>query len=173
MTKTSHAKPGTAGNLPFAIAFVVVALVLLSQLGSETKFSAKGNLFAQPRFWPGVSVLGMVLFGTAHLAMVWRKKAEGHRREALIWLRAAEYVVWFMAYVLAVPAIGYLGATILFTALLALRQGYRKARQVGTAIAIGIAVVLIFKTGLAVKIPGGAIYEYLPGGLRNFMIVNF
>jgi hypothetical protein len=37
----------------------------------------------------------------------------------------------------------------------------------------GLFIVLIFKTFLEVKIPGGAIYEFLPNTLRSFMILNF
>ena len=37
----------------------------------------------------------------------------------------------------------------------------------------GIATVVIFKSLLGVKIPGGLVYEYLPGTIRNVMIVRF
>ena len=76
-----------------------------------------------------------------------------------------------MVYVWAVPIIGYLLATLLFAMLLSLRMGYRGVMQIGGAAAVGIAIVVVFKSFLGVKIPGGAIYEYLPDALRNFMIV--
>lgn len=157
----------------FAAAFLIASLILLSQLGAETKFSAKGQMFAQPRFWPAVGVIGMVVFGAAYLVETYRGRVPTSGVEPLIWLRAVEYFVWFMAYVIAVPIIGYLAASICFTVLLALRLGYRSARHLGLAAGVGIAVVLVFKTGLSVKIPGGAVYEYLPDALRNVMIVNF
>ena len=173
-----QARPFQPGSMLFAAAFLIASLILLSQLGAETKFSAKGQIFAQPRFWPAVGVIGMVVFGAAYLVETYRHQI--FRRgmpisgvEPLIWLRAVEYFVWFMAYVIAVPIIGYLAASICFTVLLALRLGYRSARHLGLAAGVGIAVVLVFKTGLAVKIPGGAVYEYLPDALRNVMIVNF
>ena len=72
-----------------------------------------------------------------------------------------------------VPLLGYLLSTVLFTVLMAFRQGYLSTRYLVAAALMGLAIVLVFKTGLSVKIPGGAIYEYLPGGLRNFMILNF
>ena len=34
-------------------------------------------------------------------------------------------------------------------------------------------IVVIFKSFLQVMIPGGAIYEALPGGLRQFMLTYF
>ena len=161
------------GGLVFIAIFLLFALFLLSQLGAETKFSAKGQLFAQPRFWPAVGLIAMVAFGAAHFFFAWAARTGGEVREVAFWLRSIEYLAWFMVYVAVVPVIGYLAATLLFTVLLAFRQGYRGAGHLGAAAALGLAIVLVFKTGLAVKIPGGAVYEYLPSGLRSFMIVNF
>lgn len=78
-----------------------------------------------------------------------------------------------MAYVAVVPVLGYLATTIAFTTSLAFRQGYRGVKSLGAAALLGLTIVLVFKTGLSVKIPGGAVYEHLHGPLRNFMIVNF
>ncbi len=161
------------GGFVFALAFLACALVLLFYLGEETKFSASGKLFAQPRFWPAVGVIGMVGFGALHLVTIWRNRTGRDGLEVVNWVRALEYLAWFMVYVWAVPKIGYLAATILFCVILAVRQGYRAARHLVAAAVLGFAIVLVFKTGLQVKIPGGAVYEYLPGALRNFMIVNF
>ena len=115
----------------------------------------------------------MVLFALGHLVQSWRSRCKGAGREVLTWARALEYLVWFMAYVWAVPVIGYLAATLIFAGLLAVRVGYRAPRQIALALATGFVIVLVFKAGLSVKIPGAAIYEYLPGALRNFMILNF
>ena len=162
------------GEMFFVLLLLLAALFLLSQIGAETRFSARGKLFAQPRFWPAVGVIGMVLFGAGHLLVRWRMRAGGLlSQELFVWVRALEYLVWFMLYVRAVPLIGYLLATILFTVLLSLRQGYRGGRELIKAAALALAIVLVFKTFLSVKIPGGQIYEHLPDALRNFMIVNF
>ena len=171
--KLPSTTPSRGGQLVFAIAFAVFAVLLLSQLTAETKYSAGKQLFAQPRFWPGASVVGMVLFGLAYL---WQSLRAGTGRvgpELLLWVRSLEFLAWFMAYVFAVPQIGYLLATVLFMALLVFRLGYRSTGTLFKAMLVGFVVVLIFKTGLAVQIPGGAIYEYLPQALRSFMITNF
>lgn len=163
-----------AGSLLFALLFLILSLSLLSQLTSEAKFSANGSLVAQPAFWPAVGVIGMSLFGILHLATVYRRGRLGaDLKEACIWLRSLEYLIWFMAYVFAVPVIGYLPATLTFAIALALRAGYRNGRMIGASVLTGFGIVLIFKTLLAVKIPGGAFYEYLPAMLRNVMIINF
>ena len=161
-----------AGTL-FLLLLLVLVFFLLFQIDAETRYSAKGKLFAQPRFWPAVGVGGMALFGLAHLALTFRHRVPGWTTEVITWLRAFEYYGWFMIYVVVVPIIGYLPATLIFMPLLALRQGYRETRTWLLAALVGFGIVLIFKTGLAVKIPGGALYEYLPGALRNFLIVNF
>jgi hypothetical protein len=62
---------------------------------------------------------------------------------------------------------------MLFCALLAVRVGYRAPQTVASAVAVGIGIVLVFKTLLSVKIPGGAAYDVLPEAVRNFLIINF
>ncbi len=166
------------GALPFAVLFMCLALLLLSQLGAETKFSAKGQLVAQPAFWPAIGVVGMVLFGGLHLlkTILHSRRAggwHGDMLEASAWLRSLEYFAWFMAYVFVVPLIGYLPATLIFAVALALRAGYRTPGWLGTAALTGLGIVLVFKSLLAVKIPGGALYEHLPGMLRGVAIRYF
>ena len=78
-----------------------------------------------------------------------------------------------MVYVTAVPILGYLASTVLFTLGLALRQGYRSAKELTAALILGVVIVLVFKTGLSVKIPGGMVYDLLPEKPRNFMMLNF
>ena len=161
------------GALIFISLFAAFSVFLLTQMGSETRYIETARLAQQPRFWPAVGVFAMMGFGLAHLALSWRHQAGWVAAEVLNWFRAIEYLAWFMAYVAVVPVLGYLASTIIFTVLLALRQGYRGARNLCAAALLGLAIVLAFKTGLAVKIPGGAVYEYLPSGLRSFMIINF
>lgn len=162
------------GGLIFALLFLAAAILLLSQLGSQTKFSPKGNLFAEPVFWPAIGVIGMVLFGGVHCLSQLRQHSRNRDlRETGVWLCSLEYLIWFMVYVFAVPIIGYLPATLIFAVTLAIRAGYRGKRMLGSAILMGLGVVLVFKTFLSVKIPGGALYEYLPGTLRSFAMINF
>ena len=58
-------------------------------------------------------------------------------------------------------------------ALIVLRLGYRSRAMMWISLGFGGAVVVLFKGLLSVRIPGGAIYEYLPGALRSFFILNF
>jgi hypothetical protein len=88
-----------------------------------------------------------------------------------VWLGFAEYAGWFLLYVLLVPLLGYLPMSIVMAAALLWRWGYRSGRMMLVAVGLGLFTVLLFKTGLRVNVPGGAVYEYLPAGLRNFFIV--
>ena len=161
------------GQLLFALAFAGFAIFILSNLGNQTEWVPRTKLFAQPGFWQGVAGAGMVLFGLLHLRGVRRGKglrrpwiSREDRAEARIWLQPLEYTAWFMVYVLAVPRIGHLPATMIFAPALTWRLGYRSPRLLWASLVFGVAVVLIFKGVLGVKIPGGAVYEYLPDGLR-------
>ena len=170
-------KPPHRAELIFALAAFAVALFLLTQIGSQVTWSSSRSLINQPGFWPVMAICGMVLFGAGEMIVSvrrFRSEAVGDIASELIdWVKAIEFAGWFLAYVLIVPVIGYLLATFLFSVLLTWRLGYRsKARLVAAALT-GFAVVLVFKSMLSVKIPGGQIYELLPAALRNFMILNF
>lgn len=162
------------GELLFAILFLAMGVALLSLITHQTVWLPGRGLAAQPRTWPVIGLGGMVLFGTLHL---WSRSRDartpGRWREAWRWASALEYVAYYLAYVYAVPRIGYLSATIVFCVFLAWRAGYRAGRTFLAAALFGLAVVLLFKTTLNVKIPGGAIYEYLPAGGRNLMLRYF
>lgn len=169
-TETTKTK---SGEIFFVAVFFIFSAFLLSQLGEQAKFNPKGKFFAQPAVWPGIGVIGMTLFGGLHLATRFKHHIPGTVTELITWARALEFVGWFMVYVYAVPLIGYLPCTIVFTVALALRMGYRKTSTLLWAAFAGVVIVVVFKTLLQVRIPGAASYEYLPDALRNFMIVYF
>lgn len=158
----------------FAVAFLLLSLWLLSQLNTQTTWKNGAKLVAQAPFWPTVSLVGMVVFAALHsLSSMLSKRIPGRWAEVGVWFRSIEYALWFMAYVLLVPIIGYLIATVLVCLLLALRAGYRSGAMLGSSVLGGLIVVIVFKSLLQVKVPGGQIYEYLPGSLRAFMLTYF
>jgi hypothetical protein len=162
------------GDLAFAALFFAFALFLLSRIGAETQWVQRSILFAQPRFWPAVGLCGMTFFGAIHLVGSWRSRGVREDRavqEIGLWLHSLEFAAWFMVYVLTTPIVGYLPATLVFTVLLAWRMGYRSRVALCSALGMGAAIVILFKSLLQVRIPGGAIYQHLPDALRNFMIL--
>ena len=167
-------KPGT---LVFLCALALLSLLLIVNIGNETKWVKGVKFIAQPRFWPGLCLIGMAV---CSIALAYRLYKPGDQpnqakvwQEVGLWLRPIEYVIYFMIYVFAVGKIGYLFSTLLFCPALAFRCGYRGRKYFVAALLFGLSVVLFFKTFLQIKIPGGALYEYFPDAIRNFMILNF
>ena len=160
------------GQLIFALVFLALSVLLLALIGEQTTWVKKTKIFAQPRFWPAVSLGGMVLLGGLHLyRLPWRKVSRYDLWEARQWGLSLEFGFWFMAYVLLVPIIGYLPVTLVFVPLLVRRMGYRSRFMIWISLGFGLVVVVLFKGLLSVKIPGGLLYEYLPATLRSFFIL--
>ena len=175
MQKPDHNVPSQSATLLFMVVSFAVAVFLASQLGSELKWSSRKSIFAQPGFWSAMSIVGMLICGMAQLALYIVKNKPFHLSHSLgeirLWAGALEYVLWFLLYVLIVPKIGYLLASIIFCWALSYRLGYRQRKMQCYSVILAIFIVIIFKSFLAVKIPGALIYDYLPDGLRNFMIL--
>lgn len=161
------------GQLIFAVVFVAFSAFLLSQVPSETRWVAKTGFFAQPRFWPATGIGAMFVLGALYLIKLpWHRFQAADWIEARKWASALEYAAWFMGYVFVVPIVGYLPTTMVFVPVLAWRLGYRSSKMILISIAFAIVTVIIFKSFLSVKIPGGMLYEYLPGAIRSFFILN-
>jgi hypothetical protein len=159
------------GELLFCALFILFSAALLSQITRQTTWLDGKGLTAQPRFWPAISISGMLLFS----GLLWdrRRKVErtpGRWREAAVWAGSLEYVGYYVAYVLAISLIGYLLATVLFCVLLTARVGLRTPAALGAALLFAVAVVLVFKAAFGVKIPGGLIYDYAPASIRYLLI---
>ena len=162
------------GDIVFALVALVVSVFLLSQLMDQTAWRNGSKLFAQPRFWPAVSLSGMVFFAAFHLlGSALSDRIYGRWQEVSLWATSLEYAGWFIAYAVAVPYAGYLPSTIIFAVALALRVGYRKVSVLGIAALSAVVIVLLFKTFLQVNLPSGLIYESLPNGLRQIMLTYF
>lgn len=162
------------GDLVFALVMVAFSVFLLSQLSTQTTWRGNGHLFAQPRFWPAVSLIGMVVFAAIHLlSSALSERVEGRWSEVVSWASSLEYAFWFILYAFAVPYSGYLPTTIIFALLLGLRAGYRSPAILGSLALLAIGIVVIFKSTLQVRLPAGRVYEVLPDGLREIMLTYF
>ncbi|MEP4700719.1 MAG: hypothetical protein ABJZ79_06150, partial [Parasphingorhabdus sp.] len=74
------------GDIVFAWVLLAVSLFLLSQLFDQTAYKKGAKLFAQPRFWPAVSLTLMSVFAAFHvLGSLWSERIEGRWREVLLW----------------------------------------------------------------------------------------
>jgi hypothetical protein len=166
--------PHHRAEIVFAVVSFLVAVFLATQWSGQTVWAEGRPWSRQPGLWPLVAIVGMLVFGIGELiATVIRNKRNGGGdvlAEVGLWLRSAEYVVWFMAYVMITPWVGYLPTTMIFATVLAFRLGYR-GRALALAPAVGVGIVLVFKTFLQVRIPGGALYDVFPPAIRNFLVV--
>lgn len=159
------------GDIVFATAFLLLSLFLVSQLDTQAPWNPRAKTFSQPAFWPTVAVWAMVVFAGFHLLSSFLSpRLEGRWQEIRAWAHSVEYAGWFMVYVFLVPWLGYLPMTVLFAILLGVRAGYRSATTLMALALLGVAIVVIFKGFLQVKIPGAAVYEYLPTALRSFFL---
>lgn len=162
------------GDIVFAWVVLIVSVFLLSQILDQTAWRNGGKLFAQPRFWPALSLSGMVVFAALHLlGSALSERIYGRWQEVWLWISSLEYAGWFILYALVVPFAGYLPSTVLFAVALALRAGYRRAATLVAAAVSGVVIVVLFKTLLKVNLPAGRIYESLPDGLRQIMLTYF
>jgi hypothetical protein len=163
-----------SGDLLFAIFFFLISAILISQFPDQIKWFKKTKLTSQPALWSAIGLIGMTVFGLIHLFLNLRiQNLKIELVEGILWIKSLEYACWFLLYVILVPNIGYLIATIIIAPCLTYRVGYRDKKMIAYSMVTGRSIVLIFKTFLEVKIPGGAIYELLPNTIRSFMILNF
>lgn len=162
------------GDIVFAWVLLIASIFLLSQLWGQTTWRSGNALFAQPRFWPGVSLAGMAIFAAFHLlGSALSERIEGRWPEVWLWISSLEYAGWFIGYALLVPYTGYLPTTIVFAVALALRAGYRSGAALLAAAGAAAVIVVLFKSLLRVSLPGGQVYQYLPDGIRQVFLTYF
>ncbi|MEM8701635.1 MAG: tripartite tricarboxylate transporter TctB family protein [Pseudomonadota bacterium] len=163
-----HRRPG---DIVFALLFLGFSIFLLSQVYGETSWVKRTKWFAQPRFWPAVSLIFMTFFALLHfIGSLCSPRILGRWLEVVFWLRSIEFVLYFLLYVAIVPLLGYLPSTVLFTCLLTTRVGLATPRFLMAASAFAICVALIFRAFLQVKIPAGQLYEAFPDPLKAFAL---
>ena len=173
------------GDLFFAAVLFILALFLLSRLPVETRWFERIALPLQPRFWPAIVLGAFAFFSGLYLLqnlLAWNKTVRRPSAtqaetplagELLRWLRPLEFALYFVAYAASIPWLGYLLSTAIFMPLMGLRTGIRSLSGLGLLAGLGVGVVLVFKTGLEVRMPPGALYDLFPPQVRNFLIRNF
>ena len=169
------------GDFLFAAASFALALFLLVNLPEQTRWFNRVDLLLQPRFWPAVVLGALTLFSGLYLVQSALARRDPDNLdtssvpagELLRWLRPLEYALYFVLYAASIPWLGYLLSTVLFMPLLGLRTGIRSLSGLGLLAGLGAGIVLAFKTGLEVRMPPGALYDFCPPALRNFLIRNF
>ena len=159
------------GDVVFALVFLAFSLFLLLNLKSQLVWKDGLILGKQPALWPTIAVIGMACLAFLHwLSSALSPRIYGRFAEMTFWAKSCEYVLWFMAYIYGVKYYGYLPMTIVLAVVLGIRVGFRSWRSVMMLILFAVVVVVVFKSMLQVNIPGGALYDYLPGAVRSFAL---
>lgn len=166
-------KTRTSGQVVFVIFGFVVTLILLSQIGAQTQWNDRArSIAAQPRFWPAVALMLMAFGFGAHWRLMQRRRPNAlDWIEVRRWAEPLEFLGWFLLYVFAVPRLGFLPMSIALACALTWRLGYRTRGALLLAVGFALAITAIFKGLLGVNIPGGQIYNALPGSIRTFFLV--
>jgi len=129
-----------------------------------------------------IALVILVPAALANLALSLRRALLDRRKhkpnntvyEVVQWVRALEFIAYFIVYTRSIEIIGYLFATMIFAVLMVLRLGYRTWRWVGIAAGVSFLSVLFFRTMLQIKTPVNIwLYNQLPDALERFMKVNF
>ena len=68
------------GDLVFAVVFLLISVILVSQLGDQATWVKRTKFFAQPAFWPTVSLIGMLFFAFLHCLGSWLSPKTPGRR---------------------------------------------------------------------------------------------
>lgn len=161
------------GEILFSALMILMGGLLLGALPWQTSWIDGRGLAAQPRLWPAISLVGLIVFAALHFgARLSAKRTPGRWHEGLAWIMSLEYIAYYLTYVWAISVVGYLLATCCFCIGLGYRIGYR-GWALWIAFAFALFVVLVFKAGFNVKIPAGAIYEYAPEAIRYTLIRYF
>lgn len=165
-------------ELMFMVLAFGLGVFLATQLEGQVTWKSGAPLVKQPGFFSLLAISGMLLFGlfalgfsVRNLIVSWRAEGASLGSELWFWMRSLEFALWFMGYVFAVGVAGYLPSTLVFCVALTIRLGYHNRRYVLAATLVGLVTVVVFKSFLAVKIPGGAWYEHLPDAVRNFFLL--
>ena len=91
------------------------------------------------------------------------------RYEMSEWLRAVEYILYFIAYTFMVPLLGYLASTLMMGCFLTWRVGYRSWRWMGIALLSSFAMVVLFRSILQIKTPVNIwLYNQMPESASIF-----
>jgi hypothetical protein len=176
-------------DLLFSALILGMALLLLLTFFDQSGWADRdlpqkrlGKVLKQPWIGPVIALLILVPAALGNLGLSLRRALLDRRKhrpnktryEVAQWLRAIEFIVYFIIYTRSIEIVGYLIATEIFAMLMVLRLGYRSWRWVGIAAGVSFLSVVFFRTLLQIKTPVNIwLYNQLPEGLERFMKVYF
>lgn len=176
MTDPDEPQANRLESMALALIFAAISLLLLALIGVATRTGqASGGWWTRPAFAPGIA---LALLVAANLVTLWRDAADlrAHpataeewadaRAKVLGWLRPAEFLAYYAAYIWAIQHLGYFPATLVFVLGLLWRVGLRAARWIWAGIGLSLLMIAVFRAGLGVWMPAPGLYDLFPDGIR-------
>jgi hypothetical protein len=122
-----------------------------------------------PGFWPRLVLAGLALACVAKLVEEWRRPAASRARHDAPDVSVARLVVaiaLLFAYVIAIPALGFMLATGLFTGAFMWHAGARSwPALAGTSVGLTVALLYVFVRVVYLPLPKGrGVFETLTIG---------
>jgi len=167
------ARTATPGRLIIALFFVLFGAGGLVLLPFMTRTSpGDEGWYTQPWLMPTLTLALLTVCAVAHTIRILDRRAQSTGTvggELWMWLRAAEFFLWYVAYILLLGWVGYGLSTLLFIAGLSIRVGLRRPRWLLAALGVTIAMTLLFRLGLKIWVPAADLYDLMPKDVRNFL----
>jgi len=170
------AESQSPGRLIVAFFFLLFGAGGLALLPAYTGTSpGDEGWFTQPWLMPGMTLTLLTVAALIHTLRLLRDRRQASAGTASLtgelwmWLRAGEFFFWYVLYIWLLGVLGYGLSTFVFVAGLGFRMGLRQPRWILAALAVTIAMTLLFRLGLKIWVPAADLYEILPPGVRNFM----
>ncbi len=177
------------GDLFLSLICLLFAAFIIFHFSSETGWEDRtldhkrfGKILKQP--WVGPMACVSILLPAALFNLIssfgrWKYKKRNlipnrFLYEFSIWLKALEFIAYFLIYTLSIRYLGYFLSTVLFGVFLTNRLGYTSLRWQIRTILTTVAIVLIFRTFLKIKTPVYIwLYEFFPKDIETFMKIYF
>lgn len=172
------AQEGVPGRAVVALFFLVFGVGGLALMPYQTGTSpGDEGWFTQPWLMPLLTLGLLSAVSLIYVVKLWRSgefataKISGNALtgEAWIWLKSAEFFVWYVAYIALLGYIGYGLSTFLFVACLGLRVGLRTTKWLLAALGATLAMTLLFRLGLEIWVPPADLYDLLPKSVAVFL----
>jgi len=168
------AESQSPGRLIVAVFFLLFGAGGLALLPAFTGTSpGDEGWFTQPWLMPALTLTLLTVAALIHTLRLWRDRgpvsAAGLAGELWMWLRAGEFFFWYVLYIWLLGVLGYGLSTFVFIAGLGFRVGLRQPRWIFAALAVTVAMTLLFRLALEIWVPAADLYEVLPPVVRNFM----
>ncbi len=172
------AQDSAPGRTILALFFLVFGAGGLALMPFQTRIApGDEGWFTQPWLMPLLTLGLLTAVSLIYTVRLWRDRNNAIAAltggtlagELWMWLRSAEFFLWYVAYIIALGVVGYGFSTFVFIAGLGYRIGLRQPKWLLAALAASIAMTLLFRLGLEIWVPPADLYDILPKSVGIFL----